>query len=165
MVLRELNDLRVKLEVSRFWKATDLYGKEVVREQGVPVAGRRQPGALTRSLLQSLLGVPGGVTRCTFPRRWPPEDSRSRLPFHWRLPVYPQRMRPATGGEASAKSKVSPQCRQRPREPLSLARACASPGSNAPLARWCTLCQIATHGIHCPRLPRLELVAFTVWPE
>lgn len=43
------------------------------------------------------------------------------------------------------------------------AAACASPGSHAPPPGRRVLCQLATHGIDCPRLPRLERVAFTAW--
>lgn len=55
-----------------------------------------------------------------------------------------------------------------PAQPTSLgaplpAAACASPGSNAPPAGRRALCQLATHGIDCPRLPRLERVAFAAW--
>lgn len=50
-----------------------------------------------------------------------------------------------------------------PGAPLPTA-ACASPGSDAPPAGRRALCQLATHGIDCPRLPRLERVAFAAWP-
>lgn len=99
-------------------------------------------------------------------KRKPAEVSRSRL-AHARpssagkSPVYSD----APGSSSLSEHEVqSPP----PAHPTSLgaplpAAACTSPGSDAPPVGRRALYQLATHGIDCPRLPRLERVAFAVW--
>ncbi|XP_019487562.1 PREDICTED: uncharacterized protein LOC109376208 [Hipposideros armiger] len=136
-------------------------------ELGAPAAGRRLP-ALSLSLCSCRCqGFQAVRCRCAPCKRRAVEASRSRLAHAG----------PHSTGKSLAcsyapgrRSPSEHEVRSPPPAPppTSLgaplpAAACASPGSHAPPPGRRVLCQLATHGIDCPRLPRLERVAFTAW--
>lgn len=131
--------------------------------------GRPQPGGGSRALSLALCssrcrGFQAARRRCALSRRRPAEVSRSRPPFRRRVPVYPGgRARPPELKRARS-LKSAPSAANFPGSP-SPRCSLRQPWERCAPARRCTLCQLATHGIHCPRLPRLELVAFAMWPE
>ncbi|XP_070089455.1 uncharacterized protein [Equus caballus] len=138
-------------------------------EQGAPAAERRQPGSLApsapataggsrqRDAARLLLG--GGQRRLPAAARPTP----ARLPRSSPFSVLEDAPGRSSLSEREVRSPL-PAPPTSPGAPLPAA-ACASPGSDAPPAGRLAFCQLATHGIDCPRLPRLELVvAFDAWP-
>nr|XP_019605939.1 PREDICTED: uncharacterized protein LOC109457457 [Rhinolophus sinicus] len=134
--------------------------------------GHRQPGggcpALSLSLCSSRCpGFQAVRCHCAPCRRRAAQASRSRLAHagphstgeSLAYPCAPGRWSPSEHEVRSPPPAPPPTSLGAPLP----AAACASSGSHAPPAGRRVLCQLATHGIDCPRLPRLERVAFPAW--